>query len=417
HIKAAVDGNAEFFEAEYRYLRINGEYADVHDCGCIIRDSQDKATRLLGTITDITERKKSEQALRESEERMRSVLNTATDAIITIDPLGIINSVNPATMQMFGYAQAELFGKNISILMPPPYRDEHDGYIARYLQTGEARLIGIGREVAGMRKDGSTFPVDLAVSAIDHLGLFTGIIRDISDRKELQKQVLDIAAEEDRRIGHELHDGLQQELTGLEMLAGTLLQRLDAAPRRDVEGKQTRLFEEAGFSTLRDTAAEIRKGLAATQTHVRQLCRGILPVQIDSQGLNAALAELAGSTDVLQNMTCRFESREVVEVADNTTATHLYRIAQEAVNNALRHSQCDEIRISLMQEKDRIIMEVNDNGVGIDPAAIGSRSAVPGRTNGIGLRAMQYRAGLIDARLQIGPGEEGGTRVRCTMRQ
>ncbi|MGH8694125.1 MAG: PAS domain S-box protein, partial [Burkholderiales bacterium] len=283
HIKAVVEGDAEFFEFEYRYLRINGEYADVHDRGCIMRDDQRKATRLLGTITDITERKKAEQALRESEERMRSVLDTATDAIITIDQHGIINSFNPATVQMFGYTQEELVGKNISILMPPPYRDEHDGYIARYLQTGEARVIGIGREVTGMRKDGSTFSVDLAISAIDHMGHFTGMIRDISDRKELQKQVLDIAAEEDRRIGHELHDGLQQEVTGLEMLAGTLLQRLDAAERREIEGKETWILEEAGFLTLRDTAAEVRKGLAATQTHVHQLCRGILPVQIDSQ--------------------------------------------------------------------------------------------------------------------------------------
>ncbi|MCI0653790.1 MAG: PAS domain S-box protein [Methylococcaceae bacterium] len=416
HIKATVEGDAEFFAAEYRYLRTDGNYADVHDRGCIIRDDQDKAMRLLGSITDITERKMSEQALRESEERMRSVLNTASEAIITIDRHAIIKSVNPATLHMFGYAQNELVGENISILMPPPYRDEHDGYVARYLQTGEARLIGIGREVAGMRKDGSTFPVDLAVSEINHMGLFTGMVRDISDRKELQKQVLDIAEEEDRRIGHELHDGLQQELTGLEMFAATLLQRLDAAERREVKGKKTRLLGEAGFLTLRDAADKLRKGLAAAHAHVQQLSRGILPVQIDAQGLNAALTELASSTGALQEITCHFESREVVEVADNTTATHLYRIAQEAVNNALRHSKGAEIRISLVRQQDQLILEVNDNGVGIDPA-ISNRFAVPGGTDGIGLRAMQYRAGLIDARLQISPGEEGGTRVRCTIRE
>ncbi|MGH8549117.1 MAG: sensor histidine kinase, partial [Methylococcales bacterium] len=95
---------------------------------------------------------------------------------------------------------------------------------------------------------------------------------------------------------------------------------------------------------------------------------------------------------------------------------HLYRIAQEAVNNALRHSHGDEIRIALVRQQDQLILEVNDNGIGIDPAVSG-RLAVPGGTHGIGLRAMQYRASLIDARLQIGPGAEGGTRVRCTIRR
>ena len=138
---------------------------------------------------------------------------------------------------MFGYTTAELVGQNVKILMPSPYREEHDAYIARYLETGEAQLIGIGREVVGRHKNGSTFPVGLAVSQVGHPELFTGIIRDVSALKELQKQVLEIAAEEDRRIGHELHDNIQQQLTGLGLLARSLAEALATkVPPRNTPG-------------------------------------------------------------------------------------------------------------------------------------------------------------------------------------
>jgi signal transduction histidine kinase len=300
------------------------------------------------------------------------------------------------------------------MLMPPPYCDEHDGYVARYLDTGEARIIGIGREVTGRRKDGSTFPVDLAVSEVEHLNLFTGIIRDISDRKELQKQVLEIAAQEDRRIAHELHEGIQQEVTAMELFAGGLRDKLDALKSKDIEGKETRLLEEAEFLSLRKTTDKLCKGLAEAHRHVQEVSRGIVPVQIDAHGLNSALTELASSTDALQDVTCHFWAPELVELADNTTATHLYRIAQEAVNNALRHAQCDEIHISLARRNGQLILQVSDNGIGIHPN-ISSTVGVLAGTKGIGLRAMHYRAGLIGATLYVGRKEEGGTEVKCTV--
>jgi PAS domain S-box-containing protein len=123
------------------------------------------------------------EALRLSEARLRAVLETAVDAVITIDERGRIQSVNPATLRMFGYSVSELIGQNVSILMPSPYREEHDGYLARYMRTGEKRIIGIGREVEARRKDGTVFSVDLAVSEVEPGKLFTGMIRDISDRK------------------------------------------------------------------------------------------------------------------------------------------------------------------------------------------------------------------------------------------
>jgi PAS domain S-box-containing protein len=129
----------------------------------------------------------AEQALREREARLRAILDTTVDGIITIDAQGIIESFNLVAERIFGYAAAEVLGQEVSLLMPSPYREEHDGYLARYLRTGEKRIIGIGREVVGRRKDGATFPMDLAVSEV-RLGnrrLFTGIVRDITERKRL----------------------------------------------------------------------------------------------------------------------------------------------------------------------------------------------------------------------------------------
>ncbi len=136
-----------------------------------------------GIIRDISGRKRSEEAVRQSEARLRAVLDSAVDAIITIDDCGLIQSVNRATERMFGYEAAEMVGSNVSMLMPPPYREEHDGYLERYKRTGERRIIGIGREVKARRKDGTLFPIDWAVSEVEPGRLFTGMIRDISDRK------------------------------------------------------------------------------------------------------------------------------------------------------------------------------------------------------------------------------------------
>ena len=126
----------------------------------------------------------------ESGERLRAILHTAADAIVTIEASGTIESVNPAAERMFGFMPGELLGRNVSVLMPPPWREEHDRYVARYLRTGEARIIGIGREIVAQRKDGDVFPVDLAVSEVRLPGrrLFTGIIRDLTERREMEER-------------------------------------------------------------------------------------------------------------------------------------------------------------------------------------------------------------------------------------
>jgi two-component system, chemotaxis family, CheB/CheR fusion protein len=152
---------------------------------------------LLLAIEDITERKRSRQALEVSEARFRGIVDSAADGIITIDEQGVVLSFNPAAERIFGYAAAEVLGRKINMLMPAPYRDEHDRYLQSYLTTGQARIIGIGREVAGRRKDGSEFPMGLAVSEYhDGTGSrFAGIVKDLSSHKAAEQQLRQREAE------------------------------------------------------------------------------------------------------------------------------------------------------------------------------------------------------------------------------
>jgi PAS domain S-box-containing protein len=138
-----------------------------------------------GTIRDISSRKRAESRLRESEARTRAILDAAVDGIVTIDETGIIRSVNPACERIFGYRAVEMVGRNVSMLMPEPYHGEHDGYIRNYLRTGQARVIGLGREVQGRRKDGSVFPMDLTVgeAALGGGRIFAGFVRVVGESR------------------------------------------------------------------------------------------------------------------------------------------------------------------------------------------------------------------------------------------
>jgi PAS domain S-box-containing protein len=137
--------------------------------------------------------RKRKPGMAEEASKLEAILNSAVAAIITIDTRGIIDSVNPATERIFGYLASELLGQNVRILMPEPFHSEHDAYLANYLGTGRRKIIGIGREVIGRRKDGTTFPIDLAVSefAADGVRYFAGIITNLSDRKRVEEALLD----------------------------------------------------------------------------------------------------------------------------------------------------------------------------------------------------------------------------------
>jgi len=180
--------------------------------------------------------------------RLKAIIETAIDGIITIDEQGIIEVVNPAAARLFGYLPEELIGKNISLLMPPPYKQQHDAYIARYIDTGEARIIGLGREVPGVRKDGSTFPMRLAVSETFLLNkrIFTGIIHDLSDVKQAEEKI--------RKLNEELEEKVIERT---EELASVVNKLLNTNKKLQYEIQERKSAENA----LRESTKEIQKAL------------------------------------------------------------------------------------------------------------------------------------------------------------
>ncbi|AWK88523.1 PAS domain-containing sensor histidine kinase [Azospirillum thermophilum] len=151
----------------------------------------------IGIIRDISGRKRAEAELREREARLTSILETVPDAIVVIDERGLIQSFSPAAERLFGYAAAEVVGCNVKMLMPSPHREQHDGYLEHYLTTGERRIIGIGRIVTGQRKDGTSFPMELAVGEVNLGGrrMFTGFVRDLTERQATEKRMQELQAE------------------------------------------------------------------------------------------------------------------------------------------------------------------------------------------------------------------------------
>jgi len=352
------------------------------------------------------------QALHESTARARAILDTTVDGVVTISERGIIESFNPAAEQIFGYTEAEVLGKNVHVLMPEPYHSEHDGYIDAYKRTGQRRIIGIGREVVGRRKDGSTFPLDLAVSEVmlPTRRIFTGMLRDISERRELEQAVLRVAEDERRRIGQDLHDGLGQMLTGTGLIARGLARKLKAVDEQ--------------FS---EEAHEVVELIKEADAYARTISRGLVPVELDAHGLDDALERLASNAERLFEITCTFEShgQEVEADVPDDVSPHLFRIAQEAISNAAYHGKAKIVTIMLSRTSDWLTLQVTDDGIGF-PGLVRSAGAtrlapVPGKRDkstenrGMGIRIMHYRARIIGGALEIRLGRDAGTVVTCAV--
>ena len=320
-------------------------------------------------------------------EIFHTMVQTAHEAVFLIDVNGTIQFANPYAEKLFGYEVEELLNKNIKQLMPSPHREEHDNYIKKYLETGVRNIIGSSRQLVGQRKDGSQFPLYLSVGEIqlDHTHLFAGLIMDLSIQQKLQREILAIPAREQQRIGEELHDGLGQQLTGLSMLAQSLLNK---ATKPEYE-----------------LASQIANGLHEALTQVKALSRGMMPLQIYADGFKISLKEITENIEKQSNIPIKLRVEDAVMLIDDATATHLYRIVQESLNNAVKHADASKIQVILKSEQDHGILEIIDDGIGIPLDLEGSM--------GLGLNIMKHRCGLFDGEITINPDGDRGTKVTC----
>jgi len=247
---------------------------------------EDGESIFVGVIHDLTERRRSEKALLEAAARMQAVVDTAVDGVILIDSQGTVLMFNPACERLFGYAADEVVGQNVRMLMPAPYREEHDRYLSNYHATGDRKIIGIGREVVGRRKNGTTFPMDLSVGEAKQEGqsVFVGIIHDLTDRKRTEEQL--IQAQKMETVG-QLSGGIAHDFNNLlTVIIGnseTLGDRLKARP-------DLKQLSDTVLGAGERGAELTRRLLAFSRRQVLQ------PVPIDCQRLIDDMNELLRRT-------------------------------------------------------------------------------------------------------------------------
>lgn len=319
----------------------------------------------------------AERELRRQHAFNASVLHASGAIMLIADAAGRVVQCNHAFEQASGWPGEEVRGRPLAEFLPPalltglsPQEFEH----ALTTREGERRLITWSL---------TTLPD--AAGSVEFI-IASGI--DITERRRLEQEVVEISGHERRRLGQDLHDGVCQMLGGINVLAKVLAQKLAAKAPEEAEDATT-----------------ISSYVRQVMTQTRDLARGLQPVELEANGLMAALRELASTSAALFNVTCEFQCNPPVLLEDNDKATHLYRIAQESIHNAIKHGRASRILVSLAAQEAELVLSIQDDGSGL-PAGVPANK-------GMGLRTMRYRAGCIGGTLEIRPAPPGGTQVVC----
>ncbi|MFH0878783.1 MAG: PAS domain S-box protein, partial [Lentisphaerota bacterium] len=342
----------------------------------------------IGISRDITETQRVADALRDSEEKYRLVTELAFDRIslTTADDFRYV-FINRAGAESLGYSVKQVVGHCVTDFIHPDDAADFKEFKKTMFKQGrilfELRYKKKDRSFCWLETNGRL----IHDSKGQELALF--VSRDITERR--QQLLIKAAEAEQRRIGQDLHDGMGQHLAGIQMLAHLLLERL----KKEGQASNVKL------------ASEIDQLLAQALSQNAGIARGLLPVPKTRGGLCYALGEMAETVSRLFGVKCIFRNDQPVDLSDNTRATHLYRIAQEAVSNAIRHGKAKHIDVFLRQTGHKIILNIKDDGEGISLARRDIR--------GLGLHVMDYRAKQMDGLLDISNNPAGGVTVSCVV--
>jgi PAS domain S-box-containing protein len=373
----------------YRVIARNGRVIWFQCEAKMIRRPDGRPWFIHGVGFDITELKRIEAELHKERDVLSAILDTVGALVVVLDPEGRIVRFNRACEHTTGYSWAEAQGQCFwDLLAGPEERERSQDIFERLGQGGacsEYESVCITRMGERRVIRWSTSVLPGPDSKIRYM-IATGI--DITERKRLEAAILDISNSEQRRIGQDLHDGLGQHLTGIAFMTKVLEQKLvdKSIPESADLTKIVKLVNEAIHKT-------------------RELARGLLPVLSDSSGLMSALQQFAGEIEDVFQISCRFDCRDPVLLEDRNMANHLYRIAQEAVHNAIRHGKAKRVVIRLEAGDCGGSLYVHDDGCGIDTKK---------NQGGMGLHIMRYRAGMIGGTLDVRRAGDRGTVVACT---
>jgi PAS domain S-box-containing protein len=337
---------------------------------------------LIGLIADFywlsTDAQRAEQAYRDQAARTQSILDGATDAIITISAGGVVESYNRAAEQMFGYSPDQVIGENVTLLMPSPYREEHDQYLRNYLATGVARIIGIGREVVGRRADGSTFPMHLAVSEVK-LGrrrLFTGIVRDITDIKQAMDQICSANNELARRSRQIERFNLDLKRSNDELRQFAYVASHDLQePLRKVAAFCQMLDDEYADRLDEEGQRYIRYAVDGS-IRMKALIQDLLTYsRVETQGKPLEPTEAAGAcAEAVENLSLTIQEAGAQVACDPLPTivadrAQLVRLFQNLIGNAIKYRGPDppQVHVSASERDGSWEFRIRDNGLGIDP--------------------------------------------------
>jgi PAS domain S-box-containing protein len=375
--------------SSYRVLARDGRVVWFHCDARMVRRPDGQPWFIHGVAFDISDLKHTERALQQERNFVSAILDTAGALVAVLDREGCIVRSNRAFEQTTGYAFEEVRGKHLWEFFQFPEEVARSQAVLAQLRpdvapqdyqshwlmgNGTSRLIAWSSTLLP-DNEGKTQYV-----------IATGI--DLTEREQLEKALLNISAREQRRIGQDLHDGLGQHLTGIAFMAKVhedSLAKANLAYAADA-AKIVRLVNEAVHKT-------------------RVMARGLFPVMSDAQGLMSALQVWAREVADVFGVPCDFQCDPPVLVEDNEVATHLFHIAQEAVNNAMKHGQASNIVLRLTVEDGHGMLLVADDGIGISEGNPNSQ--------GMGLHIMKYRSAMIGGRLKVKRNEARGTTVSC----
>jgi PAS domain S-box-containing protein len=386
-VELVVSAGRGSVETEYRFRSTRQEYRWLQVRARVVEYEPDgRARRVVGACIDVDQRRHAEEQLR----TQAKILDTMNEGVVLIDPAGGIELANPAFDRMFGREPGQHIGMSMLGLLSDGEPEAIEPPDVKLLMK---RFAGRSNrsDVLLRRADGSEFTGEVIAESI---GLESGqkwllVVQDVSERKQLEREVLDIANRERHRLGTDLHDGLGQELTGVALMLRTVATHL---------GREA----PAAVPQIDGIVGLVNHAIEST----RAMARGLAPVSIDQGGLGSALEELASRSRDTYGVQVRFRHAVPADLQiGEDTANHLYRITQEAISNSVRHGRAGNVLITLRERTGQLELSVSDDGAGFTEGRTHSR--------GMGLKIMRYRARMIGGTIEIRPRRPGGTRIRC----